>query len=75
MPVIYEEETDMVRYPDVHVQLTGRDGNAFAVIGAVAGGLRKARLVDAAKEFTDKAFDSRSYDDLLSLAMAWVDVS
>ena len=30
-----------MKYPEIEVQLTGRDGNAFAVMGAVIDGLRQ----------------------------------
>jgi hypothetical protein len=64
-----------VKYPDVHVQLTGRDGNAFAVIGAVSAALKRAGHRDAAETFANDAMDSSSYDALLALAMRTVAVS
>jgi hypothetical protein len=64
-----------VKYPDVHVQLTGRDGNAFAVIGAVSAALKRAGHRDAAEAFANDAMDSSSYDALLALAMRTVEVS
>lgn len=63
-----------VLYPNVTVKLVGEDGNAFAVIGAVSKALKKAGEVEAAKEFTDKAFQSESYDALLQLCMKTVNV-
>ncbi len=66
-------DPDEVRYPDVEVQLTGQDGNAFAVLGAV----RKA-LVDAGHEDQVEAFlaqaTSGDYDHLLGTCMRWVNV-
>ena len=63
----------MAKY-DVTVKLTGQDGNAFAVIGAVVGALKRAGHADGAKEFGDAAFKSESYDALLQLAMQTVEV-
>jgi hypothetical protein len=57
----------------VEVQLTGQDGNAFAVLGAV----RKA-LVDAGHDDEVEAFlaeaTSGDYDHLLWTCMRWVSV-
>jgi hypothetical protein len=61
------------KYPDVSVQLTGEDGNAFAIIGAVAKALRRAGHADAVPEFQAEAM-SGDYDHLLQTAMAYVDV-
>ena len=63
------------RYPDVEVQLTGQDGNAFAIIGAVSKALRQAEGAEVASEWSRAAMDSGSYDDLLRLAMSWVEVA
>ena len=62
------------KYPDITVQLTGRDGNAFAVLGAVARGLRSNGVAEEDIErFHDEA-TSGDYDHLLRTAMQWVDV-
>ena len=54
-----------IKYPEISVQLTGEDGNAFSIIAAVSR---------AATEFWDEA-TSGDYDHLLATAMRWVDVS
>jgi hypothetical protein len=61
-------------YPHVHIQLTGADGNALAIIGAVARALRRDAGPDAATTFTTAAYACGSYDELLYLAMTTVDV-
>ncbi len=38
-----------------YVQLSGKDGNVFAIIGRVRTALNKAGLRDEAKEFTKLA--------------------
>jgi hypothetical protein len=59
---------------DIKVQLTGENGNAFAIVGRVVKALRKA---GASKEETD-AFASEAfsgdYDHLLQTLMKWVEV-
>ena len=57
------------------VRLTGTDGNVFAVIGAVAGALKRAGLDAEAREFTSKAFASESYGEVLMLAAEYAEVS
>lgn len=56
------------------VQLTGEDGNVFSIIGRVSKALRCAGLVDEAKEFTRKALNSGSYDEVLQLCFDYVEV-
>lgn len=63
-----------VKYPGVKVQLTGEDGNAFAIIGAVSKALKRAGHADAAAEFSKAAFASESYDALLQLCAKTVEV-
>lgn len=58
---------------EVIVQLTGEDGNAFAIIGAVSKALRKAGFGTEAKNWSQAAMACGSYDDLLALAMDTVD--
>ena len=48
------EEAVGVKYPNVKVQLTGNDGNAFAILGNVQRQLRRAKVPDAeVKAFMD----------------------
>ena len=54
-------------------QLTGEDGNAFAVIGRVSAALTDTGLGDQAAEFRARAVASGSYDALLNLCRAYVD--
>lgn len=64
-----------VQYPAVSVQLSGADGNAFAIMGRVQRALRQEVGAEAAHEFTTAAFNCHSYDELLQLAMTTVNVS
>lgn len=64
-----------MKYPEVEVQLTGQDGNAFAIMGAVSKALRQAGAspVELAQYMEESM--SGDYDHLLRTAMAWVSVS
>ena len=57
---------------NVTVQLTGGDGNAFAIMAAVKRGLEKAGA--SKEEITQYTMDSMSgdYDNLLRTADKWV---
>jgi hypothetical protein len=62
------------KYPNIHVQLVGQDGNAFMVLGlcqraAQKGGLSKAEI----DEFMTEA-KSGDYNHLLATCMAWFDI-
>lgn len=62
------------RYPDVYVQLSGEDGNAFGILGRVQKELRRAGATpEDLKEFMDEA-TSGDYDHLLQTVMRWVKV-
>ena len=63
-----------MKYPDIHVKLTGKDGNVYGVIGAVAGALRRAGHKEEAKKFTEDAMSLGSYAEVLQLCMETVDV-
>ena len=55
-------------------RLVGEDGNVFNVIGRVKRALKDAGQPDRAREFVQKAFGSKSYDEVLALCMDYVDV-
>jgi hypothetical protein len=63
----------MAKFPDVTVQLTGQDGNAFVIVSRVRSALEKAGHADAAKEFFDEAL-SGNYDHVLTTCMDYVEV-
>lgn len=63
------------KYPDVHVPLTGEDGNAFFIIGRVRSYMRKAGISsEECTAFSNEAM-SGDYDNVLRTAMKWVAVS
>lgn len=62
------------KYPDVHVQMTGEDGNVFSIIGRVSEALRQAGHVDQVTEFVNEVTDADSYEAALAVVMQWVEV-
>jgi hypothetical protein len=66
------EDPQQPRYPDVQVQLSGEDGNAFAILGRTAGALRQAGLAQAEIDDYFAEATSGDYDHLLQTTMRWV---
>ena len=63
-----------VKYPDVTVQLTGEDGNAFFIIGRIRQALRRHGVPqEEIEEFCEEAM-SGDYNHVLNTAMRWVEV-
>ena len=70
-----EDGSMPVKFPDIHVRLTGKDGNAMVLIAAVRRALRQHKIGDdVIRAFTTEA-TSGDYDHLLQTCIAWVDVS
>ena len=63
------------KYPDITVQLTGNDGNAFAILGAVQRAMRRFGVPaeEVAAFYTEAT--SGDYNHLLQTAMRWVVVA
>jgi hypothetical protein len=66
--------TSDVRFPNVTVQLTGEDGNAWSIMGRVAAALRRAGATKAEVDEYMSESMSGDYDHLLQTAMRWVEV-
>jgi hypothetical protein len=62
------------KFPDVTVQLSGEDGNVYAVIGRVAKAIRRAHGDAAADAYWNEARNAGSYDEVLQLTMRTVEV-
>ena len=66
--------TTTVRHPEVEVELSGQDGNAFVIMGAVRRAMRRAGVpAEELDEYTTEA-TSGDYDNLLAVTMRWVTV-
>ena len=67
-------ETNTPKYPNITVQLTGQNGNAFNLLGIVQSAMRKHKVsYEDQKLFLDEAM-SGDYDNLLVTCMKWVNV-
>jgi hypothetical protein len=62
-----------IRHPEITVQLTGNDGNAYTILGTLQKALRKAGHGDEVAAFLTEA-TSGDYDHLLATCMRWVTV-
>jgi len=63
-----------MKYPNIKVKLIGRDGNAFAILGAVIRELRKNGVSQDEIDSFEEEATSGDYDNLLGTCMQWVDV-
>lgn len=63
-----------IKYPDIEVDLSGGNGNAFAIMGAVSKALRRAGVDKAERDAFMAEATSGDYDHVIQTAMAWVDV-
>lgn len=67
--------TTEIKYPEIEVELSGTDGNAFAILGQVTRALRRRGVAPLEiAEFTKEA-TSGDYDQILQTCMRWVQVS
>ena len=60
----------IINKPDC--QLSGTDGNVYAIIGKVYGILKSEGFEEHAKDFQTRAFSSESYDKVLQLCFEYV---
>jgi hypothetical protein len=63
-----------IRHPEVHVQFTGQDGNAFMIIGLVQRALRDAGVSEKEISQFHAEATSGDYDHVLLTCMRWVEV-
>lgn len=65
-----------IKFPHVHVRLSGQDGNVFFIIGRVIQALRRAGCAESEIDaFWNEVSSSGSYDAALAVVMRWVSVS
>ena len=64
----------MCKYPDVTVQLSGNDGNAFYILGAVKRAMREAEVSEEEIDQCMTEMKSGDYRNLLGVAHDWVNV-
>lgn len=63
----------MPKYPDINVQLSGQDGNAFVLMGIVSKALKRAGYAHEVKSFMAEAM-AGDYNHLLRVCAEWVNV-
>jgi hypothetical protein len=66
--------THEIKYPDITVQLTGQNGNAFMFLGLCTGAMKQAGLPKEERDAFLAAATAGDYDNLLATAMKWFDV-
>jgi len=57
------------------IDLTGPDGNVYAVVAKVAVALKRAGEGDRAAELKTKAFQQKSYEAVLALCQQYADIT
>jgi hypothetical protein len=63
-----------IKHPRIRVQLSGEDGNAFAIITRCRARARKSGLPQAELDaFVAECLSSGSYDRLIQTALRWFD--
>lgn len=62
----------MPKYINVHVQLSGEDGNAFSIIGRVSKTLREAGIPNEEIDNYRAEAMKGTYEDLLRVTSEWV---
>ena len=66
------EIDDNVRYPEIEVQLTGIDGNAFSIMGVVKKALKRNGVSQTEIDEYFEESTSGDYDHVITTAMRWV---
>lgn len=64
-----------IRYPQVQVQLSGEDGNAFSILSRVDNALRKAGVEQEERDVFFEEATAGDYDNLLQTVMRYVEVA
>ena len=65
---------DRVKFPEIEVQLSGEDGNAFSIMGRVASAMRRGGVTQEEIDAFHEEAMSGDYDHLLQTAMKTVTV-
>ena len=63
------------KYPNIRIRLSGKDGNAFAIMGNVTSALKKNKVPESEISLFRKEAMSGDYDNLLQTCIKWVEVS
>ena len=63
-----------IKHPEITVQLVGRDGNAFMILGLCKRAMERAHLSQEEIDQFMKEAMSGDYNNLLATTMAWFNV-
>lgn len=63
-----------IKYPDIKIKLTRRDGNAFVIIGAALKQLKRAKVPAEQIAAFQSEVMSGDYSQLVQTCMRWVDI-
>ena len=67
--------TDGPKFPEIEVQLSGEDGNAYVIIGRVCSALRRGGASrESIEDYRQACQNASSYDALLQITMQTVEV-
>lgn len=72
--VMSEEKLGVAEDLRPDCKLIGRDGNVFAIIGAVQRVLKQKGMREKAEEWVERATHSHSYDEVLAMLHEYVNV-
>ena len=64
----------MPKYPEITVELVGKDGHAFNVLGICRRAMKRARLPESEIEAFTAEATSGNYDHLLATCCEWFNV-
>jgi len=68
------ERKKMPKY-NIEVQLSGNDGNAFAIMASIRSALKRAGASESEISLYTQESMSGDYDNLLRVANEWVEVA
>ena len=64
----------MPKYSEIRVELVGKDGNAFNVLGICRRAMKRAHLPETEIEAFTAEATSGNYDHLLATCCEWLNV-
>jgi len=69
-----KRQKQTVKYPDIEVELSDSDGNAFMIMGRVRKAMRRAGIAEEEiQKFRNEA-TAGDYDHMLQTCMKWVEI-
>ena len=63
-----------IKYPEITINIIGKDGNAFNILGICVSAMKKHKLPKSEINNFIAEATSDNYDNLLCVVMAWFNV-